>query len=100
MIPAGMRYSTELANRLRLCLFKPQTFRDAKARYDAKSDDLEGEALGTWAVHGVCLICRCQAITCGRCVECGRVYSTHNLGSFDSETMVLQQLRRAHEVLK
>lgn len=95
-----LRYSTELANRLRLHLFKPQTFRDAKARYDAKSDDLEGEALGTWAVHGVCLTCRCQSITCGRCVECGLVYSTHPLYSFASEAMVQEHLHRATKALR
>ena len=76
-----MGYSTELADRLRRLLFKPRVFRDAKARYDAMDARKEGIAKITWAVHGVCLECRCWSISCGRCPDCAIDYSAIDYSS-------------------
>lgn len=93
-------YSTELANRLRYHLFKPSVFRDHKARYDKKNDDLEDAARRTWVVHGVCLDCRMQAISCGKCCECGTIYYSDNLGWMKREAMAAQQIADAWEAFK
>lgn len=96
-----MKYSTQLADRLRARLFEPQTFRDHKARYDARDARTEGIASKTWAVHGVCASCRCWSITGGRCVDCGIDYSPVGVHSrsIASEEMVRKQLELASEVL-
>ncbi len=74
------RYSVALSNKLRARLFLPRVFRDSKARYDPRSDADEELARKTWAVHGVCLQCRCWTITVGRCPECSLRYSSGSAG--------------------
>lgn len=69
-----MGYSTELSNRLVNLLFKPPVRRDHKVRHDKLDDRSEGVAKITWAVHGVCLKCRCRCMSVGRCPDCGIDY--------------------------
>ena len=72
------RYSTELGNRLRDCLFTRNTVAymacEGPVTYDLKPGN---EALATmlWAIHGVCLSCNRWSITRGRCAECARGFS-------------------------
>lgn len=98
-----MGYSIELADRLRRLLFKPKVFRDAKARYDAMDVRKEAVAKITWAVHGVCLTCRCWCITVGRCPDCGIDYSPPSDGSIRAENardaMVAKQVQLAKDLL-
>lgn len=94
-----LRYSIFLAEKLRRHLFQPKVFRESKARYDAKSDDLEAIARQTWAVHGVCLVCRMQAIAGGVCCDCGQGYSCGSTG-FQKEAEIQHQIDLAHETLK
>lgn len=86
------KYSTELADKLRRQLFKTRVFREHRTRYDARDAAKEELALSTWAIHGVCLQCRCWAITTGRCKECGHTYSELPNLSFLCERMVSRQL--------
>jgi hypothetical protein len=94
-----LKYSTTLAAKLRHRLFLPKSFRDHKARYDAKSDDLEAIARLTWSVHGVCLVCRMQAIAGEVCCDCGQGYSCGSR-SFQKEAEIQHQIDLAHEALK
>jgi len=95
------KYSIQLANKLRFRLFQPEIFRDHKVRYDARGERSEAVARNTWAVHGVCLECRCWSITGGRCVACGIDYSPEGTSSrsLASEAKVRKQLELAAEVL-
>jgi hypothetical protein len=90
-------YSIELANKLRALLFT-KCMRDHKARYDARSADLEALAELTWVVHGVCLKCRCWAITVGRCADCGIDYTPSDIvrGSLAHEEMCAVQIKAAY----
>jgi hypothetical protein len=95
-----MRYSIELAKRLRSHLFHSRVFRDAKGRYDPRDERREAVARETWAVHGICLKCRCWTIMVGVCKECGEVYSETRLASHVGEMMVRKQLEAADKELR
>ena len=91
------KFSIELANRLRSRLFKRVT-RDHKVRYDPIDNRSEDFAKLTWAVHGVCLACRCWCITVGRCPECDIDYSgTRNWG--EATEMVQRHITLAEQIL-
>lgn len=94
-----LKYSTDLANRLRDRLFT-RSRRDHKVRYDPRDDASEDAAWKTWSVHGVCLECRCRTITAGRCPECDIDYSPHRLGSGNSEALAQLHLEEAFRFLK
>jgi hypothetical protein len=92
-----MNYSTELRNNLQSLLFVRDIKSLSYVTYSVKPE-FEELARQTWAVHGVCLNCKRQSITCGRCPECAIKYS--ELRGWNSEKAVQTQLELAARALR
>lgn len=95
----AIHYSIEMARQLRSRLFQPRVFRDHIARYDRIDDATEQVAAKTWAVHGVCLSCRCLTVMVGRCAECGIDYS-QGLHYGERQALGREQLATADAFLR
>lgn len=97
-----MKYNIQLANTLRATLFvrhdELYLKNGSHVLYVVKPEHAE-IASQTWAVHGVCLSCRCLSITDGRCAECAIVYRS-SLTGWHQEHAIADQLKRAYDVTK
>jgi len=98
-----MKYSTRLANELRVALFDrdDQSFKDKgdPVFYRPKDGRLT-EAKETWAIHGVCLECHRLSLSVARCADCGTAYAEDDLQGVKAERMVAAQLFTAARIIR